>query len=127
MLLLAARHWPSAFDLLVTCFLVGGFIAICLSGHVLIVLDIRAWMRTLRRALIVVTDHLPHFPKWARVQNPRCLHSLGVKLPCTEEQLLAAYRKKVKLLHPDRGGDRRRFMRMQADFEEALALVRKTA
>ena len=126
-MLLAARNWPSAFDWYVTCILIGGLLAIAVSGHVLIVLDVRAWIRSLRRALIVVTDQLPHFPRWARLQSPRCLTSLGVKLPCTEEQLLAAYRQKVKQLHPDRGGDRKRFMRMQADFEEALDLIRRTA
>jgi hypothetical protein len=126
-MLFASRNWPSTFDWYVTCILVGGFLAISLSGHVLMVMDVRAWIRSLRRALIVVTDHLPHFPRWARLQSPRCLHSLGVKLPCTEEQLLAAYRKKVKQLHPDRGGNRLRFMRMQADFEEALDVIRRTA
>jgi hypothetical protein len=31
----------------------------------------------------------------------------------------------VKRLHPDRGGDRREFLRLQAHFEQAMALVSK--
>jgi curved DNA-binding protein CbpA len=37
--------------------------------------------------------------------------ALGLTLPCTTDDVLAAYRRKVKLLHPDRGGDRREFLR----------------
>jgi hypothetical protein len=33
----------------------------------------------------------------------------------------------VKRLHPDHGGEERRFLRLQADFEEALLLVRASA
>jgi curved DNA-binding protein CbpA len=49
----------------------------------------------------------------------------GLTMPCTEEQVLAAYRRKVKELHPDRGGDRRKFLRLQAHFEQAMALIEK--
>jgi hypothetical protein len=125
MLLFAAqRPWPDALDLVATFVVVGGLLAASFSGHVLMVLDVRNWLKSLRRALIVVVDHLPNFPGWARLQTPRCLMSLGLKLPCNEEQLLARYRSKVKQFHPDRGGDRKRFLRLQADFEEAREFLR---
>jgi hypothetical protein len=118
------HRWPDTLDLATTCFLVLGIAALTVSGHVFLVLDVRSWWRSLRRALIVVTDHLPHFPRWSRVQTPRCLAALGLRLPCNESELMRTYRKKVKQLHPDLGGDRKRFMRLQADFEEALDFLR---
>ncbi|HZZ27444.1 MAG TPA: J domain-containing protein [Pirellulales bacterium] len=121
------HHWPDALDLAATCLLLGGLLALTLSGHVLLVLDVRVWLRTFRRALIVVTNHLPTIPHWARMQTPRCLTALGLRLPCDEEQLMRTYRQQVKQLHPDRGGDRKRFMRLQANFEEALAFLRNQA
>ena len=51
--------------------------------------------------------------------------ALGLVMPCTAEDVLAAYRRKVKQLHPDRGGDRREFLRLQAHFEEAMAFVER--
>jgi curved DNA-binding protein CbpA len=44
-------------------------------------------------------------------------------MPCTQADVLAAYRRKVKSLHPDLGGDQREFLRLQAHFEQAMALV----
>jgi hypothetical protein len=126
-MLFAAKHlWPDALDLAVTFLLLSAMIALTVSGHVLLVLDVRAWLRSLRRALIVVKDHLPHFPRWSRHQAPRCLTAMGLKLPCNQDQLLRAYRREVKKLHPDRGGDRKRFMRLQADFEESMAFLERT-
>jgi len=43
--------------------------------------------------------------------------------PDAIEERGIAYRRKVKQLHPDRGGDRREFMRLQAHFEQAMAFV----
>jgi curved DNA-binding protein CbpA len=37
--------------------------------------------------------------------------------------VLVAYRRKVKKLHPDRGGNRREFLRLQAHFEQAMAFL----
>ena len=120
----AHHRWPDALDLATTCLFLLGFLALTVSGHVFLVLDVRSWLRSFRRALTVVTEHLAHFPRWSRMQTPRCLAALGLKLPCNEEQLMRIYRKKVKQLHPDCGGDRKRFMRLQADFEEALEFIR---
>ena len=44
-------------------------------------------------------------------------------MPCTADDILAAYRRKVKQLHPDLGGDRREFLRLQAHFEQAMELL----
>lgn len=118
------HHWPDSLDLATTCLLVLGVVALVVSGHVFLVLDVRSWIRSLRRALIVVTDYLPNFPRWSRLQTPRCLSALGLRLPCDEAQLMQTYRNKVKQLHPDRGGDRKGFMRLQADFEESLEFIR---
>lgn len=118
------HRWPDSLDLATTCVLLLGVVTLVVTGHVFLVLDVRSWIRSLRRALIVVTDYLPHFPRWSRLQTPRCLSALGLRLPCDEAQLMKTYRHKVKQLHPDRGGDRKRFMRLQADFEEALEFIR---
>ncbi len=117
--------WPTWIDWLALCAFLGGLAGILLAGHALLVLDVRRYLRSLRRSLVVVRNHLPRIPKWARMQTPRCLVSLGLRLPCGEAEILAAYRRKVKKLHPDRGGDQKRFLQLQKDFEEALAMVRR--
>ena len=100
-MLFAEKHfWPDSLDLAVTFLLLGAMIALTVSGHVLMVLDIRAWLRSLRRALIVVTDHLPHFPRWSRHQTPRCLAAMGLKLPCNQEQLLRGLSPRSKKTPP---------------------------
>lgn len=93
-------------------------------GYVMMVLDVRAYLRSLRRQLIRVLDHL-ELPDWARRETPRCLTALGLRLPCTEEEVKQAYRDKVKHLHPDHGGDKRKFLKLQACFEESLSLARQ--
>jgi DnaJ-class molecular chaperone len=42
---------------------------------------------------------------------------LGLKQDCTEEELKAAYREKVKECHPDVGGDPEQFKKVQASYE----------
>ena len=86
-------------------------------------LDIRAYLRSLRRAIMVVTGYQTELPEWVRKNTPRCILAFGLTMPCTADDILAAYRRKVKLLHPDRGGNRREFMRLQSQFEEAMAFV----
>jgi hypothetical protein len=94
-----------------------------LAGYVFMVLDVRAYWRSLRRVMIVATQSFTGLPAWAKVYTPRCIAALGLQMPCTEEQLMQAYRQKVKELHPDHGGDERRFLILQAQFEEALTLI----
>jgi hypothetical protein len=100
-----------------------------LAGYWLMVIDIRRYLRSLRRALVVVArSAMPSTPYWAaRNDCPPCLQSLGLDLSCTEQQVLAAYRRLVKDLHPDRGGDLQQFLRLQKHFEQALHLARGRA
>jgi hypothetical protein len=39
--------------------------------------------------------------------------------------LLEAYRAKVKTLHPDRGGDQKRFLILQRQFEQASRYIQR--
>lgn len=100
------------------------FFVVPALGYVFLVLDVRAYLRSLRRSLVRVYEFVQREPDWYRPAVPTCLHVFDLGLPCTEEQLKRAYFERVKTLHPDRGGDKRKFMRLQARFEEALAYVR---
>jgi hypothetical protein len=123
-LLAASRAWPDAIDLTMTVMLLGSVLAMSFAGYVLCALDVRAWIRSLRRVLVVVVDRGPRFVSWF-AETPHCLRTFGLKLPCTEEELRRAYRQLAKTLHPDRGGDLRRFKRLQEDFEESLGEIRR--
>ncbi len=99
-----------------------------LVGYWLMVIDVRAYLRSLRRALVVVARAATATPYWAaRRDRPICLQALELNMPCTEEQVLAAYRERVKALHPDRGGDLQQFLRLQKHFEQAMHLARSHA
>ncbi len=122
-LLFAANRWPDSLDSAVTIAFAAALVGTIVLGYVFMVLDYRAYLRSLRRALVRVAGYLPHVPEWARKETPRCLAALGLRMPCTQEDLLQAYRERVKELHPDRGGDRRRFLALQQNFEEASAFL----
>ena len=99
-----------------------------LLGNILMIIDIRRYLRSLRRALVVVTHAvMPGVPYWARRNRPPCLETFDLKLPCTEEQVLAAYRRKVKEMHPDKGGSLHKFLHLQRHFEQAMYLARSNA
>lgn len=103
-------------------------IGLPLLGNILMVIDIRRYLRSLRRALVVVSYAVrPGIPYWARRNRPPCLETLDLELPCTEEQVLAAYRRKVKEMHPDKGGNLQKFLHLQKHYEQALYLVRSQA
>lgn len=115
--------WPDGFDAAA----VAGYLALAfgvpLLGYLCMVLDFRAYLRSLRRAIMVISGYQTELPEWVRKTTPQCIMALGLTLPCTPEDVLNAYRRKVKELHPDRGGSRRDFLRLQAHFEQAMALV----
>ena len=111
------------FDTAIIVLFLAVIILVPLAGYVFMVLDFRAYLRSLRRVVIVATQTFTGLPGWAKVYTPRCISAMGLTMPCTEEELKHAYRQKVKELHPDHGGDERRFMILQAQFEEALKLV----
>jgi hypothetical protein len=117
------KAWPDAIDLAVTLGYLALLAGLVIFAHVSMGLHVRAYLRSLRRALIVLTGYRAELPDWVRRQTPRCILALGLTLPCTADDVRAAYRRRVKRLHPDRGGDRRQFLRLQAHFEQAMAVV----
>ena len=129
MLIVAASSehaWPDGLDWTVTALYLGLVLAVLVAGYTCMVLDFRAYLRSLRRALVVISHYRVELPAWVVSRDtPRCIQALGLTLPCTTEEVLSAYRQKVKLLHPDRGGDRRQFLRLQTHFEQAMALLAK--
>jgi curved DNA-binding protein CbpA len=48
---------------------------------------------------------------------------LGLQPPYTEEDVAEAYRSRVMVVHPDRGGNSRDFIELQAAFERAEQYV----
>lgn len=119
-----AADWPDGIDASVTAFYLALLFGIPMLGYVFMVLDFRRYLRSLRRALVVVSQVVPVMPYWSLLQRPACLRTFNLELPCTEEEVLAAYREQAKSMHPDRGGDLQEFLRLQKHFEQALALVR---
>lgn len=97
-------------------------------GLVLMATDIRRYLRSLGRALVVVSYAVrPGIPYWARRRRPPCLETLELELPCTEEQVLEAYRRKVKERHPDKGGSLQKFLQLQRHYEQAMYLARNSS
>ena len=123
---LADGHgWPDGIDTFALVLFAGVAFGLPLAGYWLMVLDFRRYLRSLRRALVVVARlATPATPYWAWRDEPPCLLALELRLPCTEDEVLTAYRKRVKDLHPDRGGDLRQFLQLQRHFEQALHLAR---
>jgi hypothetical protein len=119
----ADLSWPDTIDGTVTAAFFTAAFGLPALGYFAMLLDFRAYLRSLRRTLVVVSNYRPELPAWVRRDTPRCVLALGLTLPCTADDILAAYRRKVKKLHPDRGGDRRQFLQLQLHFEQALALV----
>lgn len=115
--------WPDGIDRSVIVFYMALAVGLPILGYYCMVLDFRAYLRSFRRALVIVSQAIPSIPMWARKDTPACLIALGLSLPCSREQVLAAYRQRVKVLHPDHGGDRAAFLRMQRHFEAALQFV----
>ena len=100
-------------------------LAIPAAGYFFMVADYRAYLKSLRRFLAHYVAPPHGSPDWARVQTPRCVAAFGLSLPCSEDDLMGAYREKIKRLHPDHGGDKKRFLHTQRQFEEALQVVRQ--
>lgn len=121
----SVAHWPTGLDALATTVFLALVTMTPAVGYLFMVKDFRSYMRSLRRALIKVRNYFPYVPEWARRETPGCLLALGLQFPCSEEELKQAYRRRVKALHPDRGGDQRRFLLLQSHFEQALRLLRE--
>jgi hypothetical protein len=117
------RGWPDSIDAAATLLFMAVVVVAPLMGYVFMAADLRAYWRSLRRQLVRVARFGQETPWWAFRENPTCLSSFGLRYPCTEEELKRAYRERVKQLHPDRGGDRRRFLRLQSNFEAAMRFI----
>lgn len=115
--------WPNTLDLITIAAFLALVILLPGLGYVFMVLDFRAYLRSLRRGLVLASQAFRGVPHWARSQTPRSIAAMGLMMPCTVDDLKQAYRQKVMQLHPDRGGDQRRFLRLQAEFEEALGIL----
>lgn len=120
-----ARPWPDAADGAGILLFLAIAVGLPAAGYVCMVLDIRRYLRSLRRALVVVAHAaVGRTPDWALDDRPPCLAALGLNHGCTEDEVLAAYRQRVKNLHPDHGGELPQFLRLQKHFEQALHLAR---
>jgi len=117
--------WPDSIDASTIVFFTMVVIGLPILGYACAVIDFRAYLRSFRRALVIVTHYVPEMPNWARYETPRCLKALGLRVPCTEDQVKQAYRRLAQELHPDRGGDTRRFRLLAQQFEQALHYVRE--
>ena len=119
----AGSSWPDAFDwvAIVGVLVVG--LGLPLAGYAFMVLDYRTYLRSLRRALSVVRGYATSLPAWVARDTPPCFALLGLRPPCSQAEILAAYRERVKRAHPDRGGSRHEFARLQRHFEQAMALA----
>lgn len=117
--------WPVASELVAVLGFLGLVIVLPALGYFFMVADYRAYLRSFHRALVRVLPRDSSLPEWALQETPRCIEIFGLRYPCDEEDLKAAYRDKIKDLHPDRGGDQQRFLLFQGYFEEALELVRQ--
>lgn len=118
---------PDPVDTFATVWFFALFFGAPLLGWFFAFADYRAYVRSLRRAMIVVRRYTFETPLWALRDRPQCLVDLGLAPGCTHDEIMAAYRRKVMKAHPDRGGDRRQFELLQTRLHEALELAASTA
>ncbi|NOY29254.1 MAG: hypothetical protein GXP28_03475 [Planctomycetes bacterium] len=121
---LPGPSWPDGIDVAITLGYLSLIFGLPLLAYVLMFLDFRRYLRSLRMAMVLVARGVSRTPRWAMQDRPPCLVALDLHSSCTEEEVMAAYRERVKSLHPDRGGDLNKFLRLQQHFEQALHLVR---
>lgn len=116
----ATHPWPDGIDWTITAGYFALMFGVAAAAYISMSLHIRDYLRSLRRALVLISHYRLELPDWIRRDKPRCIQALGLTLPCTTGDILSAYRREVKLLHPDRGGDYRDFLRLQEHFEQAM-------
>ena len=91
-MLLAVENWPDFLDAWATFALLGLVLAVVVAGYAFMVLDFRAYLRSLTRVLSRVVRYFPQVPEWARYETPAAVAAFGLRMPCTEEDLKQAYR-----------------------------------
>ena len=123
-MLLDAGEWPDAIDLAIIVFSLIIVLGLPVLGHWLAILDLRAYLRSLKGMLVKATHVFPSMPSWARYHTPGCLMALGLKLPCTEDDVKTAYRALAQIHHPDRGGDREKFTMLRTHFDNSIQFLR---
>jgi hypothetical protein len=119
----SSHPWPDAIDFTATMLFLAVVVLVPFVGYVFMLVDFRAHLRSLHRGLVRAGHYFSGIPDWARHETPAAVAAFGLRLPCTSDDLKRAYRRKIKQLHPDHGGDQRRFTIAQAQFEEAMAIV----
>ncbi len=123
--LIARGAWPDAVDRGAVLLFLALIVLMPLVGYWLTILDVRRWMRALRGVLVRVTQPSAPLPDWVDRETPPCLRALGLSLPCDEQDVKEAYRRRAEALHPDRGGDIRRFILLQQQLEQSLYFLRQ--
>ena len=116
--------WPDAVDRSALLLFLLAVVLLPLVGYWLTALDIRRWIWALKGVLVRVTQPSYAVPEWVDQETPPCLRALA-SLPCSENDVKQAYRRRAELLHPDRGGDIRRFLLLQQQLEQSLHFVRQ--
>ena len=122
--LVARANWPDLLDTTTIVVFLAASLGMPFLGYYFMVVDIRAYLRSLRRAMVRVIHFFPDLPEWAQYETPGFLRALGLRMPCTDDDVKHAYRRLAEKLHPDRGGDKRRFLVLQRHFERAQKYVR---
>ena len=123
--LIARAPWPDSVDRVALLLFLSAVILLPLIGYWLTALDIRRWLRALRGMLVRMAQPPLPLPDWVDRETPPCLRALGLTLPCTEQDVKQAYRRRAEALHPDRGGDIRRFLLLQQQLEQSLYFLRQ--
>lgn len=118
------QHWPDRLDLVASSLFLAAVVIVPAFGYWFLLADVRAYLRSLCRAVTVVARRYGGIPVWAKPYTPPSIAALGLSMPCRDTDVLAAYRARVKVLHPDLGGDPQRFLRLQRHLESALEFLR---
>ncbi len=63
------------------------------------------------------------FAELAFPETPDCFRRLGLDFPCTAAQVRAAYHRKARTAHPDRGGDQEAFVALYRAYRDALTVL----